>query len=218
MLRLPAQTQSPKTLTEILKTMNIIDFSYNGIKNTFASFSLFNISINGKKDKLLLQETIKPELQEINKAPTFNDFKTTLGGCNIDLIEKINDNLIVYLFIEKDKEHSSWNLIAPIILEKSTGKINQYGLGYFALEGSGGGLANTSSMMFHLKKHKEKGFNVSILPKIVDNSYLTNFEYFDSGIRLKDLVDNSIDLINYRKGSFEWIYKQYQELIVKYEL
>ncbi|MCC9074377.1 hypothetical protein LNQ49_22545 [Flavobacterium sp. F-65] len=61
-------------------------------------------------------------------------------------------------------------------------------------------------------------FNVFIASKIVDNALLTGFEYADSGIKLSDLLEESIDLHNYRKDSFVWIYKQYQELIIKYKL
>src|SRR5690606_7222639 len=128
------------------------------------------------------------------------------------------DDLIVYLFIQKERKFSTWNLVAPIILEKSTGKINQYGLGYFALQGTGGGLSNTSSILFLLKNHKNKGFKVSILPKIVDSELLGNYEYVDSGVKLSDLIENSFDLISYRKEPFDWIYKRYIELLQKYDL
>ncbi|MCL6220418.1 hypothetical protein [Zunongwangia pacifica] len=195
----------------------MINLNYNGIKNTLSS--VFNIPI----DRGLNKENSELEMEnesiiEIEDKPIFKDYKTTLGGWNIDLIDKINDNVIVYFFIQKTKDSSAWNLVAPVILEKSTGKINQYGLGYFALEGSGGGLSNMSSIMFYLKKHREKGYEVSLLPKIVENKLLSDYEFVDSGIKLTDLTENSIDLINYRKESFKWIYKQYNELLSKYEL
>ncbi|UOQ67973.1 hypothetical protein [Hymenobacter volaticus] len=199
----------------------MIDFSYNGIKNTFGSFSLFNISIYAKKEQIQIQDEIKPDPLKVDIKPVFTDFKTTLGGSDVTLIEGIKDNIDVYLFIERYKDHSSWNLVVPVISEQSTGRvIYQYGLGYFALEGSGGGLSKTDSMMFYLKKHKEKGFNVSIFPMVIDNEYLNNFEYVDSGTKLNDLTHNcnATELIHYRKDSFEWIYKKYKELIKKYEL
>lgn len=197
--------------------MNILNLNFNGIKNTLNSFNVFNISFNKQQEISNIPENIKEKPISLeDKKPT--DYKTTLGGWNLDIIDKINDDLIVYLFIEKEKSSSAWNLVAPIILEKSTGKINQYGLGYFALQGMGGGLGNTSSMLFHFKNHKKKGFKVSILPKIVDSELLANYEYVDSGVKLSDLIENSFDLINYRKEPFDWIYKKYIELLHKYDL
>jgi len=197
----------------------MINLSYNGIKNPLASFNVFNISINRSLDKKTSELTIENKsITTIEEKPIFKDYKTTLGGWNINLIDKVNDNVIVYFFIQKTKGSSAWNLVAPVILEKSTGKINQYGLGYFALEGSGGGLSNMSSIMYYLKKHREKGYEISLLPKIVENKLLNDYEFVDSGIKLTDLTENSIDLINYRKEAFECIYKQYNELLSKYGL
>jgi hypothetical protein len=197
----------------------MINLNYNGIKSTLSSFNVFNISINIGVDKKISELIIENEsITQIEQKPVFKDYKTTLGGWNIDLIDKINDNIIVYFFIQKTKDSSAWNLVAPVIIEKSTGKISQYGLGYFALEGSGGGLSNMSSIMYYLKKHREKGYEVSLLPKIVENELLSNYEFVDSGIKLTDLTENSISLINYRKEAFEWIYKQYNELVVEYGL
>ena len=195
----------------------MVNLSYNGIKNTIASFNLFSISINRGKNEgeIQLEEKEGKELHVANKIPEFMDNKTTLGGWNINLVNKISDDIIVYFFIQKEKSYSSWNLVAPVILEKSTGKIYQYGLGYFALEGCGGGLRNTKSIIYNLKRHMEKGFQVSIIPKVVDNALLRSFEYVDSGTRLSDLLEKSTDLISYRKDTFEMIYKQYQELLDK---
>lgn len=193
----------------------MVSLNYNGIKNTLASFNLFNISINRNVNNKKFDKEDEHKHFEIKEPSGFKDHKTTLCGRDIDLIKKINDHIIVYLFIQKEKDSSAWNLVAPVIMEKSTGKISQYGLGYFALEGRGGGLKNTDMIMYYLKKHSEKGFKVSILPKVVDNKLLSDFEYIDSGIKLIDLIENSIDLINYRKDSFEWIYKQYMDLVVE---
>ncbi|MGY0425694.1 MAG: hypothetical protein ACWIPI_02545, partial [Polaribacter sp.] len=119
----------------------MINLNYNGIKNTLSPFNLFNIfininrGVNKKCPELIIENESATPIEE---KPIFKDYKTTLGGWNIDLIDKINENVIVYFFIQKTKDSSAWNLVAPVILEKSTGKINQYGLGYFALEGSGG--------------------------------------------------------------------------------
>ncbi len=64
---------------------------------------------------------------------------------------------------------------------------------------------------------KNKGFKVDIIPKVVDNSKLNNFQYVDSGIKLGDLID-STDLNAYRKDSFVWIDKQLTSLLEKYQL
>jgi hypothetical protein len=198
--------------------MNLINLSYNGVKNTFGSFSLFTISINVKTNKEISEPKIENEHNLIVEKPVFKDHKTTLGKRHIDLIDKINDNVIVYLFIQKRKSSSDWNLVAPIIWEKSTGKISQFGFVDFALEGCGGGLNNTSLILKNLKNLRKKGFKVSVLPKVIDNELLNNFEFVDSGTKLIDLVENSTDLINYRNDAFEWIFKQYSELILKYGL
>jgi hypothetical protein len=203
----------------------MINFILNRIKNSLASFNLLNISFNFYKIKSAsfeLSDTNPIELVQLTekeaKQRKYLDYKTTLGGWNINLIDNIEDDIIAYLFIQKEPESSAWNLIAPILLEKSTGKINQYGLGYFALQGCGGGLSNTSSIMYHLKKHKEKGYKASVVPKVVDNQLLNSFQYADSGTTLTDLLESSTDLINYRKDKFEWIYMKYSQLTMKYEL
>ena len=198
----------------------MISINFNNIKNTLASFSIFSISINRGENKKNDEpkEEIELKIIEEKQKLRFIDYKTTLGRSGIDLIEKIDDDILVYFFIQKDKDSSAWNLVVPVILEKSTGKINQFGQGYFALEGSGGGLSNTDSIMYHLKNHKERGYRVSIIPKVVDNKLLDDFEYVDSNVKLSNLIENSIDLINYRKNSFEWIFRKYAELMRKYKL
>lgn len=158
------------------------------------------------------------EATKIIDKITFREPKTTLSTNHFDLLSKINKNVIVFLFIQKDRSNSTWNLISPIVKEKDTGKFFQFGLGYFALQGSGGGLSNTCSLFSHLKKLKNRGFQVDILPKIAETSLMSDFEYLDSGIKLQDLIDNSIDLINYREKSFSWIYQEYQRLLEKHKL
>jgi hypothetical protein len=196
----------------------MINLSYNTQKNTFGSINLINISISRGKAEKKADLKIENKLDPIVEKPSLKDYKTLLGRSDIELIDKINDNVIVYLFIQKSKSSSEWNLVAPIIWEKSTGKISQFGLGDFALEGCGGGIKNTNYILCLLKKHCEKGFNVSLLPKVIDNELLISFEFVDSGTKLIDLIDKSIDLINYRKDAFKWIFKQYSELTFKYGL
>lgn len=188
----------------------------NGVKNSLFSFTFLNVSNNfNKKEK---SEILNLEAIEIIDKITFREPKTTLSTNHFNLLNKINGNVIVYLFIQKNRSSSAWNLIAPVVLEKETGKFFQFGLGYFSLQGSGGGLSNTCSLFSHLRKLKERGFQVEILPKIVRTSLMSDFEYLDSGIKLQDLLDSSIDLINYRKESFSWIYQEYQRLVEKHKL
>ncbi len=195
----------------------MINFNH-GIKNIIGSFTLFNFDF-GKKEKNKLDEFPQEKIfkESVEKyEPT--DYKTTLGGTKISLIDKINEDLCAYLLIEKNKEHSAWNMVILVIIGKDTGLMYQYSNGCFALEGSGGGLSNTRSILRYLKLHKNKGFDVSIIPKVVDNDLLKKFEYVDGGVYLSTILKNSIDLILYRKNEFEWIYFQYQELIKELNL
>jgi hypothetical protein len=188
----------------------------NAVKNSILSFTFFNLSNNfNKKEK---SKILNLESTETIDRINFTESKTTLSTNQFHLIDNINDNVIVYLFIQKDKKSSAWNLIAPIVEEKRTGKIFQFALGYFALQGSGGGISNICSLFSHLRNLKERGFKVDILPKIADTSLINDFEYIDSGIKLQDLLNDSIDLINYRKEKFSEIYKEYIRLIEKHNL
>ncbi|MDU1905564.1 MAG: hypothetical protein E6772_12345 [Dysgonomonas sp.] len=193
----------------------MIKFDFTGIKNTFMSNTLlsFNLNFFAKNKEI---EQIEEDVTNVDDRKEFKDIKTLLGGSHSRLIEKINDDIITYLFIEKDKKGSEWNSVVPVIIEKSTNKTTQFGIGYFALEGSGSGLSHMDSLIYYLKKHIDRGYQVYILPKIVDNELLNYYQYFDSNIRLSTLIENSIDLINYQKDSFKWIYRQYQELLRKH--
>lgn len=195
----------------------MIKFDFSGIKNTLMSNALLSFNFNFNKAKNNDAITVNNDV-DIKEVKKYVDYKTTLYGNEVDIVGKINDDIIVYLLIEKEKDSSAWNLVVPIIVEKSTNRITQFGSGWFALEGSGGGLGNTSSLIYYLRKHIEKGYKVSILPKVVDNKLLFDYEYCDSNIKLSDLLENSIDLINYQKDSFKWIYKQYQELLQKHKI
>ena len=198
----------------------MISFNYSGIKNTIASFTLFKFDF-GKKPNI---DTSKLEIvqtpEKIIDKPQPKDYKTTLGGTKISLIEKLNGDLTAYLFIEKNKilEHSAWNMVVPVIIESRTKIMYQYTNGGFALEGSGGGLSNTRSLLRYLKLHMDKGFNVLLIPKVIDNDLLDNFKFIDSGVDLDILIKNSTDLILYRKNEFEWIYSQYKELLSELNL
>lgn len=191
----------------------------HGINTTFLSINFLSLSIKKQQNANENKSEIKDNLIDNNLPKIkFLDNKTTLGGWEIDKVKEIDSNVNVYLFIQKYKAESAWNLVAPIIHEKDKNKIYQYGLGYFALEGSGGGLHNTRCLIYELVKLREKGIKVNIIPKVIDNEVISGFQYFDSGINLEYLLEKSIDLINYRKGSFLNIYKQINEITTEASL
>lgn len=193
----------------------MINIDFNGFKEVFFSPSLINISFNiNKKSK----EEIIHKSEDIIVKKEYCDYKTTLGGWGLNEIKKFNEDITVYLFIQKFKTSSAWNLVAPFVQGDRTNKNIQYGLGYFALEGLGGGIGNTDMLMFHLHNHKKKNYKVNIIPLVIENELLSDFEFVDSGVTLSNLLENSIPLINYRKDSFDWIYNQYNKLIDEYEL
>lgn len=185
-----------------------------GMDTTLFPFNLINVFINTNKN--IIKEELENSNTPINinpPKPQLRDSKTTLSGWDIEKLNEINSDINAYLFIEKEKDRSAWNLIGPVIHEKSTHKIYQYGLGYFALEGYGGGLHNTKDMIHLLKKLSQKGIRINIIPKVIANELIHGFEYVDSGVTLNDLIEKSIDLMNYKKGSFKWIYNKYNEII-----
>lgn len=200
----------------------MIKLEFSEIKNTLMSYNLFNFNFSFNKPKeasnpIIDDVTAVDSCNAIVEAKKYTDYKTILYASDVGVIEKINDDIIAYLFIEKEKDHSNnWNLVTPIIVEVSTSRVIQFGCSGFALQGCGSGLSSTGSLIYKLKNHIEKGYKVSILPKVINNKLLHDYGYYDSNIKLTDLLDNSIDLINYKKGSFKWIYKQYQELLQKY--
>lgn len=194
----------------------MISFSLNQLKNTINSFNIFNISINLDKSKndINLKENII--IEEKVKEPIKRDHKTTLSGLNLDLIENFNEDVIIYLFIQKQVDSSTWNLIAPIIRGIKTNKLIQFVLGYFGLQGSGGGMNSTDSLFYHSKKLKEKGYNVNIIPKVIENKLIHDFEYFDNNLTINDLHLKSIHLFNYSKGKHSSIKDEFNRLNQKY--
>lgn len=199
----------------------MINFSFNNTKNTLSSISLFNISINLKKES----KAVPPQIEEShqnekieNKINQWHDYKTPLSGNEISYIEDFKENITTYLFIQKALTIGAWNLVVPIIKGDESKRFLEFGLGYFALQGCGGGLNNTDTLFYYLEKHKNKGYNVAILPKVIESTYLDDFQYLDSNVKLETLLENSIDLINYRKGKLDWIFKEYIRLLNKYSL
>jgi hypothetical protein len=192
--------------------MNIFNLE-EGFGWNFISINVFNFSSSRKK-KSDFQESVECEGKEIKKTEFhFKDYKTTLGRCGIKHLNDITEDINAYLFIQKEKHYSEWNLVTPTIYEKATGRIYQYGLGFFSLEGCGGGLNNTIDLLRKLKKLREKGIKVNIIPKVVDNDKLTAFQYVDSGMTIDQIISDSTDLINYEKGEFVHIKKTFDEIL-----
>lgn len=50
------------------------------------------------------------------------------------------------------------------------------------------------------------------LETFTEYPYLDDFQYLDSNVKIETLLENSIDLINYRKGKLDWIFKEYIRL------
>jgi len=194
----------------------MIHINFNGIKTTLASLTFFSLNIsfsNNSSEKEKFEE-----LPEKMMKPIFKIKKTTLCSSRVSQIQQFKDDLNVYFFVGEEKELNSWNLVSPILEEKSSGRITQYGLGQFALEGCGGGLNRTDSIMYQLKNQKDKGYQIHMRPLIVDNELLRNFEFIDSGTKLSDLINNSTDLDLYSKESFKWIHNQYRVMVLKHDL
>lgn len=121
------------------------------------SFSIFSFNYSTKKE-IVSQKIEQIQKEEDKKSISDKrDYKTTMSGSKIELIEKLEEDIVIYLFIQKEKENGiSWNLIAPIVKCLTSNTILQYGLGFFALQGSGGGLNSTNSIFYFSKKTKRK--------------------------------------------------------------
>lgn len=195
----------------------MLKFNLNGITNSFTLFNGVSISLNKGKEKeeptnTVLVENAKPSEKKLN------DRKSLLGGWQTYEVNQLSCDLNAYLFVQKQTQsYSAWNLVVPIIHERETNRIFQFGIGYFALEGCGGGLGNTDTLIGRLIRLSEKGIKVNLIPRVIDAELLDKFEYLDSGLKLSDLIENSIDLINYKDGKFKWIYKNYIEIVKKWE-
>ena len=136
----------------------MFNFNISQIANSFSIFS-FNYSVKKEIESPKKEQIQKKEDNE--SVSDKRDYKTTMSGSKIELIGKLNEDIVIYLFIQKEKENGiSWNLVVPIVKCLTSNTILQYGLGFFALQGSGGGLNSTNSIFISAKKLKEKGYNV----------------------------------------------------------
>lgn len=194
----------------------MFNFNISQIANSFSIFS-FNYSVKKEIESQKKEQIQKKEDNE--SVSDKRDYKTTMSGSKIELIGRLNEDIVIYLFIQKEKENGiSWNLVVPIVKCLTSNTILQYGLGFFALQGSGGGLNSTNSIFISAKKLKEKGYNVIFSPRVIkNNQLLKEFEYCDNNLTLDDLDKNSIPLCNYLiKDTFISIYKKYNEFIERY--
>ena len=194
----------------------MFNFNISQIANSFSIFS-FNYSVKKEIESQKKEQIQKKEDNE--SVSDKRDYKTTMSGSKIELIGKLNEDIVIYLFIQKEKENGiSWNLVAPIVKCLTSNTILQYGLGFFALQGSGGGINSTNSIFISAKRLKEKGYNVIFSPRVIkNNQLLKEFEYCDNNLTLDDLDKNSIPLCNYLiNDTFESIYKKYNEFIERY--
>ncbi len=194
--------------------MNIINLE-TGLGWNLISINLFNFSLDKGKinDTQEHGENNQEVKRNANDRPAYKDYKTTPGRWGIAQLNDITEDVNAYLFIEKEKDSSAWNLVAPTIYEKSTGRVYQFGLGYFALEGCGGGLNNTIELISKLRELKRKGIKVNIIPKVVDNDKLTAFQYVDSGMTIDQIISGSTDLTNYDKREFTQIKKTLEKIL-----
>ncbi|MFS4494707.1 hypothetical protein [Maribacter sp. 2308TA10-17] len=195
-------------------------FNFSGFSQSMSTINIFNFPSGKKPDFKNRNAEVIIETERGQEIVRYNDFKTLYGYSGLKLINSMNYDLTVYLLIEKETIGSAWNLVAPVILENSTMKITQFNLGAFALQGSGGGLSNTSSLFHKLRDYEMRGYKVSVVPKLVDSEILSNFQFADSGLRLMDLIEHpkTIDLANYRKDQFAEIHETYVELTEDYGL
>jgi hypothetical protein len=194
----------------------MFNFNISQIANSFSIFS-FNYSVKKEIESQKKEQIQKKEDNE--SVSDKRDYKTTMSGSKIELIGRLNEDIVIYLFIQKEKENGiSWNLVVPIVKCLTSNTILQYGLGFFALQGSGGGLNSTNSIFISAKKLKEKGYNVIFSPRVIkNNQLLKEFEYCDNNLTLDDLDKNSIPLCNYLiNDTFISIYKKYNEFIERY--
>lgn len=153
--------------------------SFNMIKtsvltSTFisVSFNLFNIKINlNKKDLSSKESNMINDVEEIKLQPydIYKEYKTLLGGSEVDKILNFKEDVNAYLFICKETRSSAWHLVTPIIQGVNSKKVLQYRRGCFALQGCGGGLSCTKSLIFYLRKIVEEGYQVNYIPKIISN-------------------------------------------------
>jgi hypothetical protein len=204
--------------------MNLLNFNFDALKQTGVSLNLINISWTSKRGSkeavkaILLPGDADPARKPVTKRKLM-DRKTPLGGTFISSIGAIEEDVILYLFISKQKtKGSEYHLITPVAIEKKCNRIYQFNNSCFALEGMGGGINNIDSLFYNLSEVKRKGYRVTIVTKVIENEYLSDYEYFDSNLHLHDLISNSWDIESHRKDRFVQIYQELLQRKNKYQL
>ena len=72
------------------------------ITNSFSIFS-FNYSLKKEIESQKKEQIQKKEDNE--SVSDKRDYKTTMSGSKIELIGKLNEDIVIYLFIQKEKEN-----------------------------------------------------------------------------------------------------------------
>ncbi|MFV0581176.1 MAG: hypothetical protein ACK5N4_03945 [Parabacteroides gordonii] len=198
-------------------------FQFSVASNAILSINLSLFTFNKSEQKQSIIEVeedgFQKEDQKKETLPSKNDYKTLLYGSHADRIEEFNENVNAYFFICRDRISGiAWHWVAPIIQGVTSQKTLQYALGGFALEGCGGGLNATKSIIFHLKQLEKRGYLVNYVPRLINNELLHSFQFVDTTIKLQDLITESVDLILYREDKFKYIFKQYEEILSSYKL
>lgn len=189
-------------------------FNFN-ISQIANSFSIFSFNYSAKKEIIsteieLTQKNDEKEIMPRKKR----EYKNILEISKIKLIENYNEDICIYFFIQKESSnHSSWNLILPLVKGLNTNRLLQYRLGNFCLQG-GGGLLTTKNIFYSANKLREKGYKVYSSAKVIDNNLLHDFLYLDTELTLNNLDEKSELLYHYCKTDpFEWIFNQYKNLV-----
>lgn len=178
------------------------------------SFSLFDtltININRKAENGTPIK-IEPILSEKEEEPHMEEMHELSLN---ELHDKITESseAIVYLIVEKNPS-TSWNLIMPVVYNTQTNHWTVFTRNC-SLQGCGGGLNNTTSILYNVRKAKRSGYNVGISARVCDNDKMKKLRTMQIGI--KDLLDSSFPLENYATNQFKEINQTYREKTIEYK-
>ena len=190
----------------------MFNFNISQIANSFSIFS-FNYSAKNEIISTEIELTQKNDEKEIMPRKK-REYKNILEISKIKLIENYNEDICIYFFIQKESSnHSSWNLILPLVKGLNTNRLLQYRLGNFCLQG-GSRLLATKNIFYSANKLRKKGYKVYSSAKIIDNNLLDDFLYLDTELTLNSLDKKSELLYHYCKiDPFEGIFNQYKNLV-----